>query len=298
MAMDWLEQSLSRKGTILPCSCFDQSTQERVLTSKCRLDGHNTPLINIAGFTIHPSIRKELPETGLKVADIATGSGAFVRTLSRELPKDSILHGYDISSAAFPQPSKLPENVELRLLDAKQPPPTELHGQYDVIFLRFLNIGMVPDDWAKVAYTAFTMLKPGGSLQWYEGEFRNCRWPLQSNPSSSTAALREAFGMWFDTMPELDFLTDNLSRILTETGFRSIETARNSTDKDPAWRIEYAQYWTGAMKGGLLMRIRAGLKPAPPDEASLDDLVARCGKDNETGGYVRFNTHIWVAVKP
>ena len=277
---------------------FGKSTQKRGLTKESRLDGHNAPLINIAGFTIHPSIKKRLPDTKLKVADIATGGGAFLRTLSQELPTDSVLHVYDISDAAFPQPSKLPGNVELRLLDAKQTPPPELHGQYDVIFLRFLVIGMKPEDWAKVARTVFMMLKPGGNVQWYEGEIRQCRFPLQSNPSSSTAALREAFGMWFDPMPELDFHVDNLSGILTETGFRSIETVRNSTDKDPAWRTEYAQYWTGAMKGGMLMRIWAGLKPAPSDEASLDDLVARCNKDNETGGYTRFNTHIWVAVRP
>lgn len=232
------------------------------------------------------------------MADVATGSGAFLRSLSRELPKDSTLHGFDISPAAFPESSKLPDNVELQVLDAKKTPPTELHGKYDVIFLRFLNIGMVPDDWAKVARTVFLMLKPGGSVQWYEGEIRNCRWPLQSYPSSSTEALREAFGMWFDTMPELDFFSDNLGRILEDIGFRNIETARNSTDRDPAWRLETSHYWIGAMKAGLLMRIRAGLKPAPPNEASLDDLVARCLKDNETGGYPRFNTHIWVAIKP
>ena len=282
----------------MPTLRFRHRTSEHELKSTTRLDGHNTPLINIAGFTIHPSIKKRLPKTGIKVADIATGSGAFLRTLSAELPKDSILHGYDISSAAFPQPSELPDNVELRLLDAKHAPPPELHGQYDAVFLRLLTIGMQPEDWAKVAQTAFAMLKPGGSIQWYEGEIRNCRWPMQSSPSSSTAALREAFGMWFDTMPELDFHVDNLPRIFTDTGFRDIETARNSTDKDPAWRLTYVQYWIGAMKGGLLMRIRAGLQPAPADEAALEDLVVRCHKDNETGGYVRFNTHVWVAVKP
>lgn len=268
-----------------------------ILIRDSRLDGHNQPLINIAGFTIHPSIRSKLPKEGLRIADLGTGSGSFLRTVSPELPPDSQLDGFDLSPAAFLDPSELPANVHLNVLNIKQSPTTDLHGKYDVVFLRFLNIGMVPSDWAKVAHTAHTMLKPGGMIQWYEGKIRDCRFPLQSSPTSSTAALREGFGTWFDSMPELDFAFDNLTAILEATGFRSIEVARNSTDRDPQWRIEYAKYWTGAMKAGLLMRINAGLKPAPLDEASLDDLLAQCKKDNDSGGYARFNTQIWVAAK-
>jgi hypothetical protein len=55
-------------------------------------------------------------------------------------------------------------------MDARQTPGLELQGRYDVVFVRFLNIAMTPDDWAKVAHTAFLMLRPGGSIQWYEAD--------------------------------------------------------------------------------------------------------------------------------
>jgi hypothetical protein len=262
-----------------------------------RLDGHNQPLINIAGFTVHPTIRSNLPKQNLQVADLGTGSGSFLRSIAQELPADSTLHGYDLSSAAFLDPSQLPSNIKLQVLDVKQPPPPHLQGKYDVIFLRFLNIGMQPDDWAKVARTVYAMLNPGGRIQWYEGKIRDCRFPLQSTPSSSIAALREGFGTWFDSIPEMDYCFDHLSHILGDAGFEEVEIASNSTDRKLEYRIEYNKYWIGAMKAGLLMRINAGLKPAPADEASLDELVERCNRDNVTGGYVRFNTQVWVARK-
>ena len=102
--------------------------------------------------------------------------------------------------------------------------------------------------------------------------------------------------MWFDSMPDLDYCFDHLSDRLQDAGFEGVEIASNSTDRKLEYRIEYNKYWIGAMKAGLLMRIKAGLKPAPADEASLDELVERCHRD--TGGYVRFNTQTWVARKP
>ena len=298
MTIPWLEQTLKRKGDRCLLRYSLGSQQDKQLTNHTRLDGHNQPLINIAGFTIHPTIRSNLPKQNLQVADLGTGSGSFLRTIAQELSPDSTLHGFDLSSAAFLNHSQLPSNIKLKVLDVKQPPPPQLQARYDVIFLRFLNIGMQPEDWAKVAKTAFLMLKPGGRIQWYEGKIRDCRFPLQSTSSSSITALREGFGMWFDSMPEMDYCFDHLSHLLEETGFEDVEIASNSTDRKLEYRIEYNKYWIGAMKAGLLMRIKAGLRPAPPGEVSLDELVERCHRDNETGGYVRFNTQVWVARKP
>lgn len=220
-----------------------------------------------------------------------------MRTIAAELPNDTVLQGFDLSSAAFLPPDQLPDNVKLEVLDIKQPPPLHLHGQYDIVFLRFLNIGMLPSDWPQVAKTVHTLLKPTGRIQWYEGKIRDCRFPLQSTPSSSIGNLRKAFGMWFDGMPHLDYPFDHLSHILGDAGFEGVEIASTSTDRELEGRVGYNRFWIGAMQAGLLMRMRAGLEPKPESEEALEGMVEGCHRDNETGGYVRFNTQVWVGRK-
>ena len=45
------------------------------------------------------------------------------------------------------------------------------------------------------------------------------------------------------------------------------------------------------------MRLNAGMMPAPVDETSLEDLLARCRRDVDSGGYIRFDIYVWVAFK-
>ena len=142
------------------------------------------------------------------------------------------------------------------------------------------------------------MLKPGGALQWYEGAFRQLRFPLYSHPGASTTALTEGFRFWFDSMTQLEWVFENLPGALKDVGFQNIIECVTSNDRDAGMRAVCSRLWIGACKSGLQMRMKAGAKPAPASDTLLDDLVARMLREVEGGGYLRFNVHIWVAVKP
>ena len=109
--------------------------------------------------------------------------------VASELSADSKLHGYDVSAESFLPPHQLPHNVSMAVLDAKQPPPSHLHSVYDVVCIRFINAALMPDDWRHVARHLMLLLKPGGFLQWIEGDLLQLAQPLRGVPEASIAAL-------------------------------------------------------------------------------------------------------------
>lgn len=156
-----------------------------------RLNIQHRLLVRAAGCHLHPSINRKLPSEP-KIAEVATGTGIFLTELSQQLPPQSILDGYDISPEAFTPPGELPSNVRLSILDAKQPPPTELQGTYDVVLIRFINIALrTPDDWLAVAKHASSLLRPGGALQWIEANFQGLNVVLLTEPETKTTAIEK-----------------------------------------------------------------------------------------------------------
>lgn len=80
-----------------------------------------------------------------RVADIATGTAAFLRNLAPNWP-DAILHGYDISTALYPPSRTLPSNVSLHILDARRDVPVSLWGQYDIVHVRLIAAGLAASE--------------------------------------------------------------------------------------------------------------------------------------------------------
>lgn len=156
-----------------------------------RLNTQHRLLVRATGYHLHPSIERKLPSEP-KIAEVATGTGIFLTELSRQLPPESSFHGYDISADSFTPTNDLPKNVHLSVLDAKQPPPPDLHGKYDVVLIRFINIALrTPDDWMAVAKHASSLLKPGGALQWIEANFQGLNVVLQTAPETKITAIEK-----------------------------------------------------------------------------------------------------------
>ncbi|KAJ8132750.1 hypothetical protein O1611_g874 [Lasiodiplodia mahajangana] len=126
------------------------------------------------GYILHPSVAASLPANP-RIADIGTGTGRFLLRLHPSYPS-AVLDGSDISAALYPPQDTLPSNVSLTVLDAKQPLPEDLHGQYDLVHVRLLVAAMLPDDWDKVVRNLVLLLKPGGYLQWEECSFIGCKY--------------------------------------------------------------------------------------------------------------------------
>lgn len=103
-----------------------------------------------------------------KVADVATGSGIFLKELASKLPKEAELEGFDMDSSKFPDPSTLPANVRLQLGNVLEPFPEKELGKYDLVHVKLLYAAMKKDDWPLATKNLKTLLKPGGYLFWSE----------------------------------------------------------------------------------------------------------------------------------
>jgi ubiquinone/menaquinone biosynthesis C-methylase UbiE len=131
------------------------------------------------GYILHPQIKVG---SHARIADVATGTGVFVRDLAQRLPETCQFDGLDISDEQFPK--ETPKNVSFRVMDAKSSPPAELKGQYDVVALRFVAAAMHgSEDWERVARNAFELLKPGGYLQWVELDLIQATKFLRGDPT-------------------------------------------------------------------------------------------------------------------
>lgn len=100
------------------------------------------------------------------IADLATGTGIWLRDLAIKLPSSARLDGFDYDTSKFIQASQLPDNVRLFFGDILKPFPERLRAQYDVIHVRMLILGLKADQWAEAARNIKMLLRPGGWLVW------------------------------------------------------------------------------------------------------------------------------------
>ncbi|KAL2042758.1 hypothetical protein N7G274_004517 [Stereocaulon virgatum] len=119
---------------------------------------------DVLGYSIHPDIPVQDSED-FRIADVGTGTGIWLIDLSRQL-HSARLDGFDISTDQFPPKQWLPENMSLHTLDILKPIPEEFKGKYDVVHARLLLPLVKNNDPTPVLKNMFSLLKPGGYLQW------------------------------------------------------------------------------------------------------------------------------------
>lgn len=102
------------------------------------------------------------------IADVATGTGIWLRHLALELPTSAELHGYDFDISKFPNSDELPANLTLQFADALEQFPDAVLYKYDLVHVRLMMYALKADDWEVVAANLRKLLKPGGWLMWEE----------------------------------------------------------------------------------------------------------------------------------
>lgn len=255
----------------------------------------NTSFLRAVGNLLHPLITRHLPQEP-KIAEIATGTGAFLVDLVKEFPT-ATFDGYDISSASYPPAEQLPRKVTLHVTDAKGPAAPELHGKYDIVCIRFMNIALMPpDDWISVAKHAVQLLKPGGALQWIEGNFIQAMTILQSDPETKTSAMTHVMKTAISSMPHLDWFVTNLAQVLKDVGFAEVVPNVMSSDRMVEDRREMSHIASGAGHGILRMMSKIGVEGAP-SEAEIDSLVHEMREEIDGGAYLRVDLWQFVAFK-
>ena len=99
------------------------------------------------------------PGPHAKITDIATGTAIVLTDLANTLPSTCELDGFDIDGRQFPTAEALPQNVKLRIADARDPMSAKFHGRHDIVCIRYLELGVTPEYWEVIARNVFDVVK-------------------------------------------------------------------------------------------------------------------------------------------
>ena len=246
------------------------------------------------GYLLHPKISLG-PHA--RVADFATGTGVILTDLAKSHPTTCQFDGFDISDGQFPPAAKLPSNVKLHVADAKESLPSEYHGQFDVVFLRYLNAAMGPQDWQIVTQNAYDLLKPGGWLQWVEGDFSQAaHWNRLDPLPESNGAIQELGELIGSAKDIYRYFTLELADVFRNVGLKHIIHEITSSDRIPETRSVWAYITIGPLIA-LLMHAQSAKKDGKSVEyaAKLRDAVME--ETNAGLIYPRFDIHTFLGRK-
>ena len=273
---------------------------------------HCTALANavlrLLSYDIHPYLAKSLPSKNARVADIGTGTGAWLISVQSSLHSTAQLHGFDISDVQFPSPTELPSNVHFHTTNALQPFSEEHHGQFDLVHLRLLVCALEKDDWIKVATNVSQLLKPGGVIQWEEASFVNTNSAYRSGPASGTgsslakcsgtAGLNAIFTRNFALQQHrLSYGWSTLGQVLPRAGLVDVESETVASDRVPGLRRDTSELTLAACKAILETCLKKGVEGAP-DANEVQRLYEHAADDIAKGAYITFGIWVWVGRKP
>ncbi|KAK4507556.1 hypothetical protein PRZ48_001291 [Zasmidium cellare] len=267
-------------------------------TESERLNAQHHVYVKSLGYVLHPRIAASLPAHRVEIADVATGTGAWMIDLASELPYAKLV-GLDMSKAQFQ--SSVPSNCELQLLNILDPIPQEFQGRFDVVHIRLLIVGLTGEDWNTVARHAMQMLKPGRWFQWCEADFQNMD-VLQTKGGSSRAAHEQLWGFARGVMQKHGKLAGEVGRlgeIVRKAGYQNISEDLVSSDRWPEMRREASVVEHGAV-AAIAKQFAANLKEEhTKSEQDVEDLCKRCEEEVAEGEtYWRWNIKVVVGQKP
>lgn len=221
-------------------------TLPRDSTESSRLNEQHRVWVTNLGFLIHPQALAILPKDA-HIGDIGTGTGAWI--LDPRQNSSYKYTGLDMSSAQFPK--QHPQNVSFGELNVLEPIPKEHQGQYDLVHLRLLILGLSGKDWATAASNLLALLKPGGWLQWEEADFQRGEF-LQNVPGASSDACEELVSACLDLNNRRGRMQDEprrLTSIVAGAGFVDVKQDVFNSDRDAGTREGFTRAGSLAMEG-------------------------------------------------
>ncbi|KAF2686773.1 hypothetical protein K458DRAFT_297194, partial [Lentithecium fluviatile CBS 122367] len=182
------------------------------------------------GILVNPQV--PLGNHGLKVADIACGTGIWLVDLAKHAPKSVQLDGFNISTAHFPPKDELPTNVNLMQMDTTTAIPDRLVGRYDVVHSGRTTFYILNEDPSLHLRNFVALLSfwygPGGYLFWDELDLGAVH-PRASDPSISydCADKMEAFGRaWLQSQGVTTRWVGRMDAIFQEHGLQVLDFKR------------------------------------------------------------------------
>ncbi|KAI2727075.1 hypothetical protein CBS147354_3793 [Penicillium roqueforti] len=268
---------------------------QRDSTEAQRLDEQFALLTENIGYLLHPSVRDKM-HPHARVADIATGTAAFLRYLAHDWP-DAILHGFDISTSLYPPVRTLPNNVTLHVLDARKDVPVNLYGQYDIVHIRLIAAGLTASEWGRTVRNLAKLLKPGGAMQWEECDFTNVRHFPGSATSTTDAASAMGFTFMTAMRPRFKHGWNRLATEMRNAGLVEVHTEAVSADRVYDTRTRLTANGMRAMFAWARLHSARG-SPGALHMWQIDELEQRAYADIQSGCYVTFDIHVAWGFRP
>ena len=231
------------------------------------------------------------------MADVGCGPGSWLRELGAYLPDTCELHGYDISPDQFPAAAAA--NVKFEVADARTRWSQEYRGKYDLVHLQLLVCGLEEDDWAKVARNAAELLKPGGMIQWVEGNFMSATRALRGKDGSKVSAMNRLGAMFYTTYKNrFPYGWSSLPGIFEDLGLQRVETDLVSSDRVPETRADVSLLTIQGIFGALKGMSAAGHNPQGMTMEQIEGFEDTVRAEIRSGAYVRHDIHVVVGFKP
>ncbi|KAL9049780.1 MAG: hypothetical protein Q9162_007027 [Coniocarpon cinnabarinum] len=266
----------------------------RSQNEKTRLNRQYDVITRALGWTVHPSIAERLHDNS-KIADVGTGTAAFLASLAKTYPRAQ-LDGFDISSIMFPSADMLPANVQLHLADAKVPFIPSLHGLYDLVHVRYLVASLEEPDWEVVLANVLQLLKPGGAIQWEEPDTCSLQWVRGKTTSTTETVnmLRSRFqnAIW---MRRASYGWNTLPGIMRRAGLR-VQTDVVSSDRVVEDRKLLSEASAMILLEQAEMMAARG-DPSALSSSEIQQAARELRKDLDSGAYVRHDVYSAIGFK-
>jgi SAM-dependent methyltransferase len=273
-------------------------TLPRDRTESSRLQSQHEVYKQNLGYVLHPTIASSLPADAA-IADVGTGTGAWLLDVTSSGQKGWSFTGLDISTAQFPRPHS--QNCVFRTMNILEEIPDELRGQFDVVHMRLLLCGLTDPDWRLAASNAFQLLKPGGWLQWCEGDFAHME-VLQIRKGASREAILKLMAFDWKLLRKQGKVLEHTIRDLLQTvrqvGFEECVQDVVSSDRDVSIRHKASMVEQGAMSSiaRSLVKSDPGCGLTTKDVERLCEESDREQRDGDV--YWRWNIHVVIGRRP
>ncbi|KAK7056251.1 hypothetical protein VNI00_002803 [Paramarasmius palmivorus] len=236
---------------------------------------YNHNLIINPGITISPASA---------VLDAATGTGAWILSLAKELPASVSLHAVDLAPALW-LPSEAPPNVQYTVSSVTSL-PKEWDSKFDFVHQSLLSGSLKATEWPLYIAELYRVTKPSGYIQLFEVTGI----PAYSEPPEGTAA-RQVYKLWVRVKEKggyLDSAPSQVPQMLEDAGFCDVSVhikapprlGRRLGNQEGEEALEIDKEFLNGAKDAVMSHGGLGVVK---DEKEFDALVERFVKEEEDG---------------
>ena len=179
--------------------------------------------------------------------------------------------------------------------DFWKPFPAELQGTFDLVNIRLIIISMGPGIWESTLRNVLTLLKPGGAIQWTEGNFLEARgFRGVSEASTGGHALTRGQRQFNATLVKrFKWCYPEWTELFEGAGLQRVEEDVLSTDRLVEQRPEFTEIGIGAVYGALANLAKTGGEGYWGVE-EVKEARERALEDRKSGAYLRWDLNVTV----